>query len=256
MSKIEWTEKTWNPITGCTKVTAGCKNCYAENIAKRFWRGRCFNDVEFHKERLNEPLKRKKTTMYFVNSMSDLFHENISFKQIDQIFCVMVQADWHTYQILTKRAKRMSDYFHSYNGFILSRDVWLGVSIENQAAVLNRIPSLLKAPAATRFLSIEPCLERIDLFPFIGNSTLTAGARWLLTKTDNKIDWVIVGCESGPQRRPCKIEWIENIIAQCKDANVPVFVKQISVDGKVIKDIAQFPKHLQIREYPKNKIGE
>jgi len=266
MSKIEWTEKTWNPITGCNKVSAGCANCYAEANAKRFWGKRAFTDIMLHEDRLTDPLRRKKPTMYFVNSMSDIFHEHVSTEYLAKIFAVMWLCDQHTFQVLTKREYRMQNilnsksfleekyrwcniYHHEYIKPICEdihfyeetsefRDnIWLGVSIEKHSLVHRRVPALQKTPAEVKFLSIEPLLEETFLFPLDGPA----------------IHWVIIGCESGPQRRPCKIEWIETIVAQCKDANVPVFVKQISVNGKVIKDIAQFPKHLQIREYPKIK---
>jgi protein gp37 len=256
-SNIEWTERTWNPITGCTKVSQGCKNCYAEKMFKRLvamgsddYVGREFTDVKFHSSRLSYPASLKKPAMIFVNSMSDLFHEKISFDEIRNIWDVMVTNPQHTYQILTKRPERLLDYckyeseriaaegYEKINGwaFHIPDIIWLGVSVENQATADERIPILLQTPAAVRWLSVEPMLEGIDLSKYI-----------------DKLDWIVVGCESGHNRRECKIEWIESIVDQCKEANVPVFVKQIQINGKVVKDINQFPEYLRIREYPLKK---
>lgn len=185
-SSIEWTDTTWNPITGCSKVSSGCANCYAEGIAKRFWGDRPFKEVKFHPERLEQPIKWRKPRKVFVNSMSDLFHPEITDEHLDQIFAVMALTPHHTYQVLTKRPERMLEYLTTksrHGRILLSRkgnpyipgglyplapywplpNLWLGVSVENQKAADERIPLLLQAPATMRFLSCEPLLEGVDL---------------------------------------------------------------------------------------------
>ncbi len=178
-SKIEWTNATWNPVPGCTKVSAGCRGCYAERHAHRFWGARKFTDIEMHADRLDQPLRWKKPRMIFVNSMSDLFHENVSFEFIIQVFAVMARAKQHTFQILTKRAERMHNFFIKYGG-INSRthdehgkgveldqyefplpNVWIGVSCENQATADERIPLLARTPAAVHFVSAEPLIGMV-----------------------------------------------------------------------------------------------
>lgn len=220
-TKIEWTEQTWNPTTGCTKVSPGCKHCYAETMARRL-QAMGTNGYEngfklsLLPERLNEPLKRRKPTMYFVNSMSDLFHGEIPFGFLDQIFDVIRNTPQHTYQILTKRAKRMSQYFANQNR-IVPANVWLGVSVENRKYGPQRIDELRKIDARIRFLSVEPLLE--DL----GELDLT------------DIHWTIVGGESGPKARPMKPEWVEVIKEQCIEQGVAFFFKQWGgwgADGK------------------------
>lgn len=248
-TKIEWTEKTWNPVTGCTKVSAGCTNCYAESIAKRFWKGRKFTDIVMHEDRMQEPYKWRKPCKVFVNSMGDLFHEKVDYRFIDKVFMVMANSQSHTYQILTKRPERMYEYQNTWNWKL--DNVWLGVSVENQATANERIPVLFKTPAAKRFLSIEPILEHIDIYKSIIGTTakiIPDNFSWLKNRG---IDWVIVGCESGAGKRECKVEWIDDIVEQCQSLNIPVFVKQINLNGKVIKDINLYPKNLQVREEPK-----
>lgn len=221
VSKIEWTEQTWNPTTGCTKVSPGCKHCYAETMAKRlqamgangYENG--FN-LSLLPERLSEPLKRLKPTIYFVNSMSDLFHEDVPFSFLDQVFDVIRKTPQHTYQILTKRSKRMCRYFQNTKRLIPG-NAWLGVSVENKKYGLPRIDDLRKVDATVRFLSIEPLLEDLG---------------WL-DLTD--IHWAIVGGESGPKARPMKPEWVEAIKEQCNEQDVAFFFKQWGgwgADGK------------------------
>ena len=221
VSKIEWTEQTWNPTTGCTKVSPGCKNCYAETMAVRlqamgangYKNG--FN-LSLLPERLNEPLTRRKPTIYFVNSMSDLFHEDIPSVFLDQVFDVMRRTPQHTYQILTKRAERMNLYFDDSKRLVPT-NAWLGVSVENRQDGLPRIDELRKVNAKIRFLSIEPLLEDLG---------------WL-DLTD--IHWAIVGGESGPKSRAMKPEWVETIKEQCIEQNVAFFFKQWGgwgADGK------------------------
>jgi len=220
-SKIEWTERTWNPTTGCTKVSPGCKHCYAEVMAKRLQAMgvRGYENgflMSVLPERLSEPLRRRKPTIYFVNSMSDLFHEDIPFAFLDKVFDVIRQTPQHTYQILTKRAGRMRRYF-SANKRMVPDNAWLGVSVEDKKYGLKRIDELRMVDARIRFLSLEPLLE--DL----GELDLT------------NIHWAIVGGESGPKARPMKQAWVEKIRSQCERQNVAFFFKQWGgwgADGK------------------------
>lgn len=209
-SRIEWTEMTWNPTVGCTKISPSCKNCYAETMARRL------KAIGVHgyengfrltllPERLSEPLERRKPTVYFVNSMSDLFHEKISFDYIRQVFDVMARARQHTFQVLTKRAERMAEFCHDV---AVPSNVWLGVSVENRKYGLPRIPVLRGIEAPVRFLSIEPLLEDLGNFDLSG------------------IHWVIVGGESGRKARPMRPEWVESIKRQCVAAHVAFFFKQ------------------------------
>ena len=209
-TKIEWTEETWNPITGCTKISDGCKNCYAEKMAFRLQAmGTKGYEKGFHltlqPQRLEEPIKNKKTTFYFVNSMSDLFHEKVPFEYIDKVFDTIRKTPWHKYQILTKIADIMYNYFQSRT---VPDNAWIGVTAENQKQGKPRIDLLRKIDAKIHFLSIEPLLE--DL----GELDLT------------NIQWVIVGGESGPNARPMKEEWVLNIQKQCDNKNVAFFFKQ------------------------------
>ena len=210
VSRIEWTEQTWNPTVGCTKISAGCKNCYAETMAKRlkamgtpgYENGFA---LQLLPQRLQDPLKRKKPTVYFVNSMSDLFHERIPDGYIDQVFEVIGQTPHHTYQILTKRAARMARHFKQR---AVPRNAWLGVSVENRKHGVPRINHLRNVPAHIRFLSVEPLLEDV------GPLDLT------------HIHWVIVGGESGPKARPMKQEWADAVRRQCEAQRVAFFFKQ------------------------------
>jgi protein gp37 len=216
---IEWTEQTWNPVTGCTKISPGCKHCYAETMAKRL---RAMGVRGYEEDfkltlvpaRLEEPLKRKKPTTYFVNSMSDLFHEEVPDTYIQQVFNVIRQTPQHTYQILTKRADRLPDFFSNCD---VPENAWIGVSVENRKHGLPRIDALRKIKAQIRFLSVEPLLEDLGKINLRG------------------IHWVIVGGESGPKARPMKQEWVINIQRQCERQNVAFFFKQWGgwgADGK------------------------
>ena len=266
-TKISWTDYTWNVVTGCTKVSQGCKNCYAETIANRFWKDRKFTDVKYHPERLGQLYRLRKPRMIFVNSMSDLFHDKVPAGVIIDIFDAIANNDQHTYQILTKRPQRMQELISEYMGWVMGqKNIWLGVSVEDQKTVDERIPSLLQTPAAVRWISVEPLLEHIELrdgYKSIGAicSSCTGEGHYhdnfntpcpecKQTGKHTPIDWVVVGCESGPKKRECKIEWVEDIVNQCKRAKIPVFVKQIQINGKVERDIDNFPKGLQVREYP------
>jgi protein gp37 len=294
-TKIQWTEETWNPIRGCSRVSEGCRNCYAEEIAARFsgpgqayeglatrinrdarWTGK----VRFIEKRLDEPLRWKKPSRIFVNSMSDLFHEKVKDEWIDRIFAVMATAGQHTFQVLTKRPARMADYAQAladgrrglppvwderlrrerhWQG--LPPNVWLGVSVEDQATADERIPLLLKTPAAIRWVSYEPALGPVDF------------SSWLA----DGVDWIVVGGESGPGARRFDLAWARETIAQCRAAGVAVFVKQMGSrpivrrhpvpldgwepvtgqNGQAIRlkntkgdDMAEWPKALRVRDYP------
>ncbi len=209
-SNIEWTQHTWNPVTGCTKVSPGCKHCYAETLSRRLHAmGASGYDDKFslklQPNRLSQPLKRHKPTTYFVNSMSDLFHEKISDEYIDRVFSVIRQTPQHTYQILTKRATRLPGYFASR---WCPENVWLGVSVENRKYGIPRIDHLRQVHTQVRFLSIEPLLERLGDIDLEG------------------IHWVIVGGESGHKARPMQAGWVEEIQRQAKQADVDFFFKQ------------------------------
>jgi protein gp37 len=213
-SKIEWTDATWNPMRGCTKISPGCLHCYAETFAERF-RGVPGHPFEFGfdlrlvPEKLGDPIRWATSRMIFVNSMSDLFHEKVPDDYIVSVARVMVAANWHTYQILTKRADRMLSLLGGKLRFAAEQHhIWWGVSVENRKHGLPRIDRLRKSPATIRFLSIEPLLE------LLGPINL------------NGINWVIVGGESGPGARPMDASWVRNIRAQCRRAGVAFFFKQ------------------------------
>lgn len=208
-SKIEWTESTWNPTTGCHKISPGCTNCYAERFAER-WRGipghpyKQGFDVKIWHERLTMPLSWKKPRLIFVNSMSDLFHDEIPEPFIKEVFWVMKEAKWHSFQVLTKRPKRMLEIANKLDEW--PGNVWAGVSVESQAWMW-RSEVLKEVPARVRFLSCEPLLGPLEL------------------SLDN-LHWAIVGGESGVGARPIDIEWVRDIRDQCLEANVPFFFKQ------------------------------
>ncbi len=259
---IEWANATWNPVTGCAKVSAGCKNCYAEREWPRMtklvpaYAGREFTDVRTHADRLDQPLRWKKPRKIFVNSMSDLFHEAVPDDFIDYVFVIMAIADHHVFQILTKRPERMLEYFsakdrlehikeaaHRIHGdideeYIVSRwplpNVWLGVSVENQEAADERIPLLLRTPASVRWVSAEPLLgpvilpectgdHRCKLDGIDGHSELPLGG----------INWVVVGGESGPKARPMHPQWARSLRDQCAAAGAPFLFKQWGEFGPV-----------------------
>jgi protein gp37 len=239
-SGIEWTDATWNPVRGCTRVSEGCRHCYAERISARFsgpglpyeglahtvegeprWTG----EVRLIERHLGDPLRWKTPQRIFVNSMSDLFHEKLSDRDIDRVFGVMAMAPQHTFQVLTKRPQRMREYVGdgglgpSYRVWLEACSpvamkwpfphVWLGTSVENQAVAQSRIPELLMTPSAVRFVSVEPLLGRVDLRP------------WL-----HGLQWVITGGESGPGARPMHPAWVREIRDACLQSGVPFFFKQ------------------------------
>lgn len=217
-SSIEWTEMTWNPVTGCTKISQGCKRCYAERMAKRLTamgseRYRNGFKVTLHPDLLDVPRRWRQPRAVFVNSMSDLFHEDIPLEYIQRVFATMRECPQHTFQVLTKRSERLA----AMAGQIAwPRNVWMGVSVEN-ARVMSRIHDLRTVPAAVRFLSLEPLIGPLEELPLEG------------------IHWVIVGGESGPRARPMRREWVDSIHRQCRGAHVPFFFKQW---GGVRKDLA------------------
>lgn len=215
-SRIEWTESTWNPVVGCTKLSAGCKHCYAETMARRlqamgvpgYEHG--FRKVRTLPDRLEEPLRRAKPTVYFVNSMSDLFHVQVPDEFIHRVFDTMEAASRHTFQVLTKRAERIEAFTRVRPA---ASNVWLGVSVENRRHGVPRIDHLRRAAAATKFLSVEPLLEDLGELDLAG------------------IDWVIVGGESGHGARPMKIEWVRRIQEQCREQRIDFFFKQWGAFG-------------------------
>lgn len=209
-SAIEWTERTWNPVTGCTKISAGCKHCYADTMARRLQAmGMAGYENGFavtcHENRLAYPMLRKTPTMYFVNSMSDLFHPKVPFTFIDKVMQTIGETPQHTYQVLTKRPARMAQYFAGRN---THENAWLGVSVENKKHGVPRIDVLRRIDAKIRFLSVEPLLEDLGKINLSG------------------IHWVIVGGESGQGARPMRPEWVAGIKQQCHASKVCFFFKQ------------------------------
>jgi protein gp37 len=213
-SKIEWTDATWNPLRGCTKISPGCKHCYAETFAERFRGvpGHPYEqgfDLRLVPEKLAEPFRWSSARTVFVNSMSDLFQPGVPDAYIEDVVRVMVEANWHTYQVLTKRSDRLLDLLSSKLSFAAQqRHIWWGVSVEDKRYGLPRVQHLRQAPAAVKFLSIEPLLEDIGDFDISG------------------IDWAIVGGESGPGARAMQQNWVENILDLCRRQKVAFFFKQ------------------------------
>lgn len=284
---IEWASDVWNPTTGCDRVSPGCDNCYALTMAKRLkgmGQAKYQNDgdprtsgpgfgLTVHEEALDLPLRWRKPSKIFVNSMSDLFHADVPDEFIARVFAVMARTPHHTYQVLTKRHGRMraliGDNFGGgqnllenladereaealYAAWWPLPNVHLGVSAEDQKWAEIRIPALLETAAEVRWVSAEPLLGPIDLTPYL--------------KADERLGWVVVGGESGPGARPCEPDWIRSIVGQCRDADVPVFVKQMgsvwasdwSVGGKTVTslgdrkggDMQYWPEDLRVREFP------
>ena len=212
-TEIEWTDATWNPVTGCTKISAGCDLCYAERFAERF-RGvpnHPFSagfDLTLRPERLTQPLTWRQPKMIFVNSMSDLFHKGVPSAFVDRVFDTMEKADWHTFQLLTKRSSRLRDYVNArYSKKSAPANLWLGASVEDGTKV-SRIRHIHDTRAAVRFLSIEPLIGPMGKIDLSG------------------IHWVIVGGESGPSARPIEADWVRSVRDQCLAAKVPFFFKQ------------------------------
>ena len=265
---IQWTDATWNPIRGCSRVSEGCRNCYAETVANRFkgpgqpyegliakggqWNG----SITVVEHLMDWPLRKRKPMRIFVNSMSDLFHQNVPFDVIRRIMLQMAFANHHTYQVLTKRPARMLEFFEWW-GTEAKRSfaaemphVWLGVSVEDQATADERIPLLLQTPAAVRWISAEPLLGKVTLPPLCD---LSACGDHGGSRCDNAtcharvLDWVVVGGESGPHARPMHPEWARSLRDQCRDAGVPFFFKQwgewADADNGPEDDFAYHGKH-------------
>ena len=212
-SAIEWTDSTWNPVTGCTKISRGCDNCYAERFAERFRgvAGHPFEmgfDLKLRGERLAQPLRWRRPRMIFVNSMSDLFHKDVRWDFVDSVFDIMEQANWHIFQVLTKRSSLMRDYLRSrYRDSEVPSHIWCGVSVEDRTALV-RVKHLQESPVALRFLSMEPLLHSVGHFDVSG------------------ISWIIVGGESGPGARPIEVEWVCELRDLCANNDIPFFFKQ------------------------------
>ena len=280
-TKISWADKSWNPVTGCSKIATGCAHCYAERMAKRLkaMRQHKYRNefaVTCHPDALSEPLKWKRGKRVFVCSMSDLFHADVPTTYIDKVHATAALCPQHTFLFLTKRPSRMADYFsdnsvvfgqrrgyhrswpaiiemqnvYAQNGQWLTSPLWwqtgmappnvhLGTSCSTQADADKNIPELLRCPVAVRWLSLEPLLEAVDL-------------RHMLPYDEDSeyLNHIVVGCESGPGRRPCKFEWIEYVIDQCDTAGWLVYVKQVEINGKVSTNPAEWPKHLRRQELP------
>jgi protein gp37 len=213
-SHIEWTDATWNPVRGCTKISPGCKHCYAETFAERFRgvKGHPYEqgfDLRLVPEKLTEPFLWRSPKLVFVNSMSDLFQDGVPDDYIETVCRVMVKANWHTFQVLTKRSARLRELLSGRLRFAAEQDhIWWGVSVEDQKYGLPRIGDLQEAPARVRFLSIEPLLEDLGAFDLSG------------------ISWAIVGGESGPGARPMREEWVVSVRDQCRQSQVRFFFKQ------------------------------
>lgn len=286
-SDIEWTEATWNPTTGCTKVSPGCKFCYAKHKAwprlsknrRSVYYGRKFEDVQVHPERLDQPLRWRKPRRIFVNSMSDLFHEDIQDEFIEEVFAVMALADRHIFQVLTKRPERMRDFLATEHRWVTIEgraqrmyydrtgddpsfwmsvklplpNVWLGVSVENQETADARIPILTRTPAAIRWLSCEPLLESIDLRPWIGmrEQDILYRRRAYPPYGFEPLHWIVVGGESGKGARPMREQWALQIRDHSRYAGIPFFMKQGSqANWPHWKDFDRWPDELRVRQYP------
>lgn len=213
-SSIEWTDATWNPVRGCTKVSPGCKHCYAQTFAERFRgvEGHPYEqgfDLRLVPEKLEDPLRWKTPKTVFVNSMSDLFQKGVPDSFVEDVARVMLRANWHTFQVLTKRSARMSEMLSTTLSFAAKEShIWWGVSVENKKHGIPRIEDLRSTPAKVRFLSIEPLLEDLGVIDL------------------RDMSWVIVGGESGPGARPMKKEWVLSLRDQCQEQGVPFFFKQ------------------------------
>ena len=320
MTSIEWTDATWNPVRGCSRVSRGCERCYAEGTARRFagpgqpyeglvrldakgkpkaqWNG----EVRFLPERLAEPLRWRRPRRVFVNSMSDLFHEALAFEQIAAVFGVMAASPRHTFQVLTKRPERARAFFrfmmagqsehgpseaiacgiHAANHgadvdyFGITSpwpipNVWLGVSVEDQATADERIPALLQLPAAVRWVSYEPALGAVDFsrvkVPDAPSPPSHATVLHAFRGFGSRLDWIVVGGESGHGARPFDLAWARSTVAACREAGVPCFVKQLGAAARDVSrgyfpnselrlrnrkggDMSEWPEDLRVREWP------
>jgi len=268
-TKIAWTDETWNPIVGCSKVSEGCRNCYAERMARRLkgmglpqyqdvvdehgWTGK----IGYASGHVWEkPLHWCKPRRVFVCSMGDLFHPDVGWKERVMVWSVMEQCPQHTFQILTKRPEAMrhfiTEVWSNYaDEHVALPNVWLGVTAENQRMADERIPELLSIRSAVRFVSVEPMIGPVDLDSacLYYHSLDLKDTADTMEEYDERL-WVIVGCESGPKRRPMKVEWAVDLVRQCRAASIPVFVKQVEIDGRISHDPNEWPKELQVRKRP------
>ena len=256
-TKIEWATHSWNPVTGCTPVSEGCQNCYAQRIANRL-RGRCgypADDpfrVTLHPERLGEPLRWRKPSRVFVCSMGDLFHPDVQPIWLSMIFNVIRECPQHTFMVLTKRPEIALEHLGNamLQPYFGLPNLWIGVTAENQQRADERIPILLQTPAAVRFISIEPCLGPVDLSYYLPkNPKKNCPENILPYYNSHGFNWVICGSETGPLARPMKEEWVKNLKDQCVGADVPFFYKQKIVNGQKValpelegKQWAEFPE--------------
>lgn len=298
VTSIEWTDRTWNPTTGCTKVSAGCDRCYAETISRRFTGSKAFPrgfELTLHPERIEDPLYWRRPSRVFVNSMSGLFHSDIPDVFLHQVFDVMERATSHQFQVLTKRPGRMKSFIAAreaakaryaaqfddcptpqmrdspaarqarYRALHPPTNLWLGVSVEDQKTADLRIPILAQTPAAVRFVSAEPLLEPVDLTEHLTRpcpccqgephpdegcgDCADAGCD---TGFTSPLHWVIVGGESGPGAREMDPLWATDLVLECRQQRVPVFVKQLGSHARrQHKDIEQFPRPLRLRQFPR-----
>lgn len=273
-TRIEWADSVWNPVTGCTPISEACENCYAKRMSKRL-AGRCGYPkdepfrVTLHPDRLEQPLRWKKPRRVFVPSMGDLFHDDVPFMAIAKIFGVMHSCKQHVFMVLTKRPERMKEFFEWFVGPEWRGawaheypHVWLGVTAENQQRADERIPILLQIPAAVRFVSVEPMLGVVDLVAALDAAIGIEGKVEIpaVDGIDNWLHWVICGGETGPGARPTHPDWVRSLVLQCKNAGVPIFVKQMgSVWAKAhSSDRAsnrpeEWPEDLRIRELPPSR---
>jgi len=240
-TRIEWADEVWNPVTGCSPVSEGCRNCYARRMATRL-KGRFgypADDpfrVTFHPDVLAKPLSWKKQRRVFTCSMGDLFHPDVEEGWILDVWLSVRDRPEHTYLILTKRPERALDFLSSrYPKGWERKNVWIGVSVEDQKTAAKRIPLLLQIPAAKRFVSVEPMLGPVNLdFKYYKRWNGVEQAHevsWAL----QDLDWVIAGCETGRRARPMEIDWVRDVRDQCVAAGIPFFLKQMEVDGKIVK---------------------
>lgn len=246
-TKIEWADETWNPVTGCTPVSAGCKNCYAKRMARRLAGRHGYPEAPNHfnvtlrHDRILQPPKWRKPRRIFVCSMSDLFHKDVPDEFIFDVLTVVADCPQHTFLVLTKRPKRMAHMWRRAEVDAYP-NLWLGVSAETQATADERIPQLLAMPAALHYLSLEPLLEEVRVHEWLGSVrryTKDKGASW----SERQIGWCIAGAETGPGARYMNRDWARRALADCRAARIPFFMKQMSGRERI-------PDDLMIREYP------
>lgn len=231
-SAIPYLDETWNPITGCTPISPGCDRCWARAIDTRFRGGA--HGPEWHPEILDRPGRWRKPRRVGVCFTGDLYHEQALSGWRIQVYLAMLASPRHTYLLLTKRAQTMRA---SSDVYYLLGNVWHGVTVEDQPWLEGRLPHLINARVEHRWISAEPLIG-----PLYFGCALTG------------VEWLVVGCESGPGARPCPLEWVEGVVEQCQSARVPVYVKQIRIGSRVVHDPAQFPAHLRLRQYPEGWV--